>query len=253
MVFIKLTLLLSTCFILYACGTTDTSPVSSTVNETDTGSTALMATSQYIPKQKTNRKGELIPYEPIDNPYLKRQPAVKKVHLALFLAAKRAYEKSNWDEAESILEDLVVQTNRLSGPWVMLSDIALKKNQLSEAHDHLKKAITINKKNINAYLRLAKIQRLQGDYIEAQHTYAQLLSIWPDFPEAHLNLGVLYDVYLNNPIQAKAHMQAYQFLAQKENEQVSLWIKEIQERTKASTPEPNAFARTEQELETDDK
>lgn len=248
MVSIKAILFLWICFILLGCGSTSTTPSEPLVDiQTIDDQTNLVPTVEYIPKQKVNKKGELIPYESQENPYLKRQSAIKKVHIALYLAAKRAFDKNNLDESKSLLDDLVAQTDRLSGPWVMLGDIAVEKNQLSVANEHLIKAIKINKNNVNAYLRLAKVQRLQGQFLQAQHTYASVLSIWRDFPEAHLNLGVLYDVYLNDPRKARDHMLAYQFLSQEKNQQVDLWIKEIEQRSDLTTNNENALAHIHQE------
>ena len=80
------------------------------------------------------------------------------------------------------------------------------------AKSDYEEAIRINKDNVNAYLRLALAQRELGEFILAQNTYSEALAIWPDFPEAHLNLSILYDLYLNHPIRAQEHMEAYQFL-----------------------------------------
>lgn len=242
MVSIKKLLILTFLLSLYACGTTGNAPLGLNISADDNAAVQekqLLSTIDYLPVQKVNNKGELIDYKPSKNPYLKRGLAIKKVHLALFLAAKRAYDKDNLDEAGVLLQDLVSQTNKLSGPWVKLSDIALEKNQYQIAEERLIKAIDINKNNVNAYLRLAKIQRLQGEYVNAHHVYVKALSIWKDFPEAHLNLGVLYDVYLNEPVQARDHMKAYQFLTEGKNKKVDLWIEEIEKRA-GITPEETA-------------
>ena len=62
-------------------------------------------------------------------------------------------------------------------------------------------------------------------------TYAEALSVWEDFPEAHLNLAVLYDIYLNDPLQAQQHMEAYQFLTEEKDAKTAEWLQEIQSRT----------------------
>lgn len=230
MVYINRSILLFLLAVLYGCGTTTATkdPVESTQGTAK--NLPLVETVQYLPEQKINKKGEPVPYEAAENPYLKRGPAVKKVNLALFLASKRAFDQQQWVQAQGLLKDLVAQTNKLSGPWVMLGDVELELGNTQIAEENFLKAIKINKNNVNAYLRLAMVQRMLGNYTGSQRTYGQALSIWRDFPEAHLNLGVLYDVYLNNPAKGLQHMQAYQFLTDNKNEEVAAWVQEIEKR-----------------------
>lgn len=214
---------------LLACGATpidDGKPVVYIPEASDE-----VSTLDYIPKQKANKKGELIPYKPNANPYLKRQGSVKSASVESFIQAKRALKASDSGLARSILMELTEKDKKLSGPWVLLGDIELEANSLELAEQHYSRAILINKHNVNAYLRLAKVKRMQGDFAKAKSTYADVLKLWKDFPEAHLNLGVLYDVYLNDKVRAQKHIEAYQFLTGGNNIEVAEWLLEIQERT----------------------
>ena len=74
-----------------------------------------------------------------------------------------------------------------------------------------------------------------GEFNVAQNTLALALQIWPDFPEAHLNLSILYDLYLNDPKSAQQHMEAYVFLNGNKNAQSEQWLAEIQGRTGITT------------------
>ena len=96
---------------------------------------------------------------------------------------------------------------------------------------HYQKALEINRSNMNAWLRLAHALRVQGEFLKAQNVYAHALAEWKDCPEAHLNLAVLYDVYLNLPLRAQKHMEAYMFLTGGEDKKVTNWLMEIQKRT----------------------
>ena len=113
----------------------------------------------------------------------------------------------------------------------MLGNIYEQSNQIDNALKMYDKAIQINPSNINSYLRLALLQREKGNFIAAQNTYADALSVWKDFPEAHLNLGILYDVYLNHPIRAQKHIEAYLFLTGNKNKEAIKWYEEIKSRT----------------------
>lgn len=191
----------------------------------------LLSTVQYIPEQKSDPALGVLPYEAVENPYLTQRGRVRRESVISFMEARRAYNAGHLDQSHGILTELTAQDRSLSGPWVMLGDIERNRGNYELAVQHYVKAIETNRQNVNAYLRLAKTQRLQGHFLHAQNTYAKALSIWPDFPEAHLNLAILYDIYLNHPLRAQQHMEAYQYLTGAGNKAVAEWLTEIQQRT----------------------
>lgn len=191
----------------------------------------LLETSQYLPQPEFDDAGVMLPYERKENPYLAKSGRIKKSSVESYIEARRAFRDGNHETAQSLLAKLTEDDKSLSGPWVMKGDIALQQNDLQQALDHYVAAIRTNTDNVSAYLRLAKTQRLRGEYLNAQNTYAKVLALWPDCPEAHLNLGVLYDVYMNHPLRAQKHMEAYQFLTGGQNAEVSKWLEELQKRT----------------------
>jgi Flp pilus assembly protein TadD len=113
----------------------------------------------------------------------------------------------------------------------MLGVIAEKEEKYDEAIGHYRKAISVNEKNVNAYLALGLVQRKQGHFADAHTTYVEALDVWRDFPEAHLNLAILYDLYVNQPEQAQRHYEAYQFLTGGKDRKVHKWLVEVKQRT----------------------
>lgn len=196
----------------------------------------LLDTTPYLPVRTFDKKLEAYkPYEARQNPYLALKGRIDRDVVTKFIQARRLLRAKNTTKAKVTLGEITAMDKSLSGPWVMRGDIAVTEDKHKDAIALYKKAIQTNKSNVNAYLKLAKSQRVLGQFVPAQNTYAQALSLWPDFPEAHLNLGVLYDVYLNHPLRAQKHMQAYQFLTDGKNKQVIAWIGEIQQRTGVKT------------------
>ncbi len=191
----------------------------------------LSSTLEFVPAPKVDSAGLVIPYVPTENPYLLQKGKIKKESIAKYIEASRATKHKQYDQAEVLLKELTVEDKNLSGPWVLLGDIATEQNDYAKAILNYQKALELNDKNINAYLRLAKAQRMKGEFLKAQNTYAKLLGLWRDCPEAHLNLAVLYDVFLNHPLRAQKHMEAYQYLTGGEDKNVAQWLVEIQQRT----------------------
>ena len=187
---------------------------------------------KYIPDVKIDEKtGQLLPYKRRPNPYLQIKKQLPPAAVGQFIAAKRDIELKRYASAESILERLTKEYKNLSGSWYLLGEIGIEKNDLESAEKNFKKAVSVNRKNINAFLRIALVQRMQGKFIEAQNTYVDLLALWRDFPEAHLNLGILYDIYLNQPLEGQRHYEAYHYLTRARNKRVAGWLEEIKART----------------------
>lgn len=195
----------------------------------------MVSTLEFIPVVKQDKEGAQLPYAPQVNPYLLQKGKINKQSALKFIEAKRAISSRNYAKANSLLDDLTSSDDKLSGPWLLKGDLAVAESNFDAAVESYAKAIDVNPKNVNAYLRLALNQRKQGKFLVAQNTYAEVLKVWKDFPEAHLNLAVLYDLYLNHPIRAQKHVEAYQFLTGEENTEVANWLEEIQTRTGIQT------------------
>lgn len=195
----------------------------------------LKETSQFIPTQAYDEKQMPITYEPVENPYLAQRGRVDKGSVLLFIEAKKAINKKDYKTAKAKLLVITGNDDSLAGPWVLMGQIAQEQKELERAVEYYQKAIHINSKNINAYTALAHVQRQLGKFNVAQNTLAEALRVWPDFPEAHLNLGVLYDLYLNKPVMAQQHMEAFLFLTKRDKGEAEAWLEEVKGRTGITT------------------
>lgn len=192
----------------------------------------LLDTTIYLPVQEYDSKnGVYLPYEAEINPYTSDKGRVNKEVITTFIDAKRHFKSKKFDQATVLLEDIIKKDPSLSGPWEMKGDIALINNDRDKALEFYQKAKEVNVKNVNVYIKLAKLQREDGKFLVAQNTLTDALAMWRDFPEAHLNIGILYDVYLNHPIRAQKHMEAYVFLVEEPEPHVITWLNEVKSRT----------------------
>ena len=211
--------------LLSACGSQQIKSSSSAVDP----EYQLMASLAYLPVLES-KDGKYLPYGAASNPYVTRG-RIKKSSVAAFIEARKLFKSKQYESASKQLSALTKNDDSLSGPWVMQGDIKSAEGDLEAAEKIYEKALQTNKKNVNAWLRLAYTQRLQGQYLKAQNTYVNALAVWQDCPETHLNLAILYDLYLNLPIRAQKHMEAYVFLSDEKDVRVSVWLDELQGRT----------------------
>jgi len=144
--------------------------------------------------------------------------------IKLAIAAKAAGEV---DVAKQHLEQLAVTNPKLSIIQVYLGDIASSKGYTNLAEHYYKQAIAINTYNYFALNRLALLHRKAGQFDLAESNYRLALMSWPDFAPAHLNLGILLDLYLGDKSEALEHYEKYQVLTNSQSRQVNGWIADI--------------------------
>lgn len=192
----------------------------------------LIATEQYLPVQAYDEKNQLIAYQEKENPYLAQQAQVDKGSVLLFIEAKTAWRNKDANTAKQKLNVIIKNDKALSGPWMMLGDIALAEKDYPHALAQYQQGLTVNPNNINGYTALANVQRLQGRVDHAHNTLAKALALWPDFPEAHYNLSILFDIYLNKATKAKQHLEAYILLTGGDSDSLK-WLLQLNQQIQA--------------------
>ncbi|MBW4934477.1 tetratricopeptide repeat protein [Marinobacter sp. F4206] len=193
------------------------------------------ASQRYLPRQAYDAQGKKVAYVPAPNPYTGASAPVPPEAVARFQAANRLMADEQYRDARKAFEGITRDYPDLSGPWVKLGELAEIGERMERAEKSYEKALAVNPENVNAYLALALFQRRSGDFEAARDTYVAALELWKDFPEAHLNLAILYDLYMNQPASAQPHFEAYDFLTEGDNPQVADWLIEIRRRTGIET------------------
>jgi len=82
---------------------------------------------------------------------------------------------------------------------------------------------------------LGIVERRLGKFAEAEAAYQRTIAAEPNYAPAHLNLGVLYDLYLAQPQKALDEFERYIEIAG-ENKQVAGWVVELRKRVGAPAP-----------------
>ena len=143
------------------------------------------------------------------------------------LAAMRA---ERYSEAEVLFTELTVKEPELSGPWANLGLVYLRLDRPDAAEAALKEAVTVNPGNCAALNELGVLARVRGDFLTAESSYLACIRAHPDFPEAHLNLGILYELYLGRFSEALDAYRTFQVLSGAPDERVEGWMIDLQRR-----------------------
>lgn len=156
---------------------------------------------------------------------------------ALGLMKKGAYR-----EAIPMLEAILAENDQLPGAQINLAIACMnvepegnQKDQLREANlkkaeQALARAVEVNPNDAVAHHQLGLLYRKTGRFAEARKAYERALSIESTYASAHLNLGILCDIYLQQLECAIDHFEKYRALAPEEGDKVNLWLSDLRQR-----------------------
>ena len=146
--------------------------------------------------------------------------------------------KSGHDtDAELAFKQLVASYPQLTGPQLNLGLLYSRNSQLPEAEGVFKTVLEQNPTNAVAGNELGIVERKLGKFTEAEAVYQRTIAAEPNYALTHLNLGVLYDLYLAQPQKALDEFQRYIEIVG-ENKQVAGWVLELRKRVGAPLPAP---------------
>ena len=144
-------------------------------------------------------------------------------------------------EAELQLKQFELQYPGYAAPAIDLGLLARAQGRLADSEAALRRATTIESSNAIAWSELGVTLRHEGKFKDAREAYAQAIAANDAYPYAHCNLGVLLDLYLDDPKAALPEFERYKELSG-EDKPVASWIAELRARTgvKAVAPETPA-------------
>lgn len=146
--------------------------------------------------------------------------------------ALEAMRAEQYGEAIVMFKSVAQKDSRLSGPWVNTAIAYRTIGNIEKADEAIKNAIKVNPDNPYAYNQAGIIKRMQGKFSESHEYYLKALAEHPDYANAHLNLAILCDLYLQRIVCAKEHYQAYQSLGGNEDKKVVAWLSNLERKNK---------------------
>ncbi|MEE9343826.1 MAG: tetratricopeptide repeat protein [Gammaproteobacteria bacterium] len=146
------------------------------------------------------------------------------VPLSIHMEAKR------YDQALVTIKQLQNKFPDNAAVYVNYAIIFRQQKKHDEARQMLVKALTLSNDNPAANNLLGIMDRESGDFKGALTAYKRALSNHPEYALAHFNIGILYDIYLQDSHLAQKHFQRYQTLTGQTDKQVSGWLADIKRR-----------------------
>jgi len=125
----------------------------------------------------------------------------------------------------------------LAEPSVNLAIVLRGAGDLAGADAALQRATTRSPDYALAWNELGLVRRAEGKFDDARMAYGKAIKADASYASTHRNLGVLLDLYLQDPTEALTEMEQYRRLTG-EDKPVSGWIAELRRRTGVAAPAP---------------
>ena len=161
------------------------------------------------------------------------EPVASPESRALYQQALTALAAGRFQEAERALLVVAQREPRLAGPHANLGILYGRTGRPAQALASLGEAVRLNPDRAAYYNELGVISRREGKFDDARRYYAKALDLDPTYAYAHLNIGILYDLYLQDSEKAMQHYERYQELTPGEAGTVKKWIADLQQRDRA--------------------
>jgi tetratricopeptide (TPR) repeat protein len=140
-------------------------------------------------------------------------------------------------DAELEFKQLVVGYPQFAGPQLNLGLLYLHDSRFPEAEAAFRAALVLKPSSAITGNELGITLRKLGKFEEAEAAYQHAVAAEPDYAPAHLNLGILYDLYLAQPQKALDEYERYVAIVG-ENKQVAGWMVELRKRVGAPSQVP---------------
>ncbi len=146
---------------------------------------------------------------------LKFEQGIAALSVRDFAAARRSFN------------ELVRANPDLSGPYANLALIDYQQKKYERSFKQINKAIELNPLQAQSYHLRAQIQLQNGEIKQARNDYQKALELDPAYLNAHYNLALLYDIYLQEIALAIEHYSIYLSLLGEKDEIMQDWINHL--------------------------
>lgn len=129
----------------------------------------------------------------------------------------------NYGQAIDLLEKVIERSPGVTAPYIDIAIAYLRVGKPLLAEEHFKTALMLFPEHPVASNEYGLLCRKTGRLAEARAIYEKAIARFPEYYPLHRNLGILCDLYLNDPACAFEHYEIYSN-ARPEDAQVKLWL-----------------------------
>ncbi|VAX01463.1 hypothetical protein MNBD_GAMMA22-1965 [hydrothermal vent metagenome] len=141
------------------------------------------------------------------------------------------YLKNNQvKKAQKLLTNLAKEFQDFPGIHLNLALIYYRLSELELSRKSINIVLKISPENSLAYNLSGTLYRKAGEFTLARKDYLTALKISPNYADAHLNIAILFDIYLQSLLDAKQHYLKYLKYTSDDNKQVELWLQDLETR-----------------------
>lgn len=153
-------------------------------------------------------------------------PVLSEEDKSRFKSGLLALSDKQYDEARQVFQNLLTAYPRLAGAAINLGLIAQAQGDDFNARKHFEAALSMNPSNINGLIQLASLDQKEGKFAAAEEHLLKAHGYNPKHLLVNYNLGVLYELYLQDYDKAIDHYQLYVDHGAKDDvKTVQRWIK----------------------------
>jgi tetratricopeptide (TPR) repeat protein len=160
-------------------------------------------------------------------------PALNSGNQALFERAVDLMKQGQLEAAEVLFIELNSDQPELAGPWVNRGLIHVARDEHDQAQSAFLSALDANPQNCDALNQLGVLARKAGRFSDAESYYSQCIDAQPLYPHAHLNLAILYELYMGRLGEALAAYNTYQTMLPEPDARVRGWVMDLERRVEA--------------------
>lgn len=157
---------------------------------------------------------------------IKESPQMDETSRRDFDRAVGMLEEGEYVQAVDLLEKVIEKSPGVTAPYIDMAIACRHIGELERAEEHLKIALNLAPEHPVACNEYGLLYRKTGRFTEARAMYEKAISRFPDYYPVHRNLGILCDLYLNDPACALEHYEIYS-RAMPDDKQVTLWIADL--------------------------
>lgn len=146
-----------------------------------------------------------------------------------FERAVTLMNEGNNDKAIELLTKVIERSPNVSAPYINIAVAYMRTGKPDKAEQHFKTALGLFPNHPVASNEYGLLLRKGGHFKEAREVYEKAIASFPDYLPVHKNLGILCDLYLDDPECALKHYESYSERMPKDA-QVKIWIAELRMR-----------------------